>query len=369
MARLGRQDRASSSLRTFGPNCLSAHWLTTDPEQISEVAARRSIRFPPLFQCSERRRPGCATEHCRSYASASLSTLLYDDRIFSLAEKRFDFQSSSHGARRRRLPHPSRQDPRSWAAPARRVGMRARPTSFIGEVHQAIRARAATRTGWRGPGRAAAGSTREAGAVAAALTPRTERVEPGRDGVRTRARRVVVKARVVKLNPQRGAARGRQFVSAKAVDAHLRYLERDGVTRDGEKGRAYSAERDWRTAGPSSSADARTATSSASSSRPRMPAEMADLRELHPRSDEADGSDLGTKLDWIAVDHHNTGHPAHPHHRPGRPRRRQDPQHRRRLYRPWRSRSGPANRHPGTGPPERDRARPKARATRWTPSA
>jgi hypothetical protein len=47
---------------------------------------------------------------------------------------------------------------------------------------------------------------------------------------------VAVKARVVKLNPQRGAARGRQFVSAKAVDARLRYLERDGVTRDGEKG-------------------------------------------------------------------------------------------------------------------------------------
>src|SRR5207245_7887341 len=63
-------------------------------------------------------------------------------------------------------------------------------------------------------------------------------------GRRTRARRVAVKARVVKLNPQRGAARGCQFVSAKAVDAHLRYLERDGVTRDGEKGQAYSGERD-----------------------------------------------------------------------------------------------------------------------------
>ena len=45
-------------------------------------------------------------------------------------------------------------------------------------------------------------------------------------------------------DPQRGAARGRLFVSAKAVDAHLRYLERDGVTKDGEKGQVYSAERD-----------------------------------------------------------------------------------------------------------------------------
>ena len=49
---------------------------------------------------------------------------------------------------------------------------------------------------------------------------------------------------MVKLNPQRGAARGRQFVSAKAVDVHLRYLERDGVTKDGAKGQVYSAEHD-----------------------------------------------------------------------------------------------------------------------------
>ena len=38
-------------------------------------------------------------------------------------------------------------------------------------------------------------------------------------GVRTRTHRVAVKARIVKLNPQRGAVRGRQFVSGKAVDA------------------------------------------------------------------------------------------------------------------------------------------------------
>jgi len=53
---------------------------------------------------------------------------------------------------------------------------------------------------------------------------------------RFRARRVVVKARVVKLNPQRGA-RGPKIrgTASKAVDAHLRYLERYGVTRDGER--------------------------------------------------------------------------------------------------------------------------------------
>jgi type IV secretory pathway VirD2 relaxase len=53
-------------------------------------------------------------------------------------------------------------------------------------------------------------------------------------GVRFRSRRVVVKARVVKL---RGGA-------SRAADAHLRYLQRDGVTRDGDPGRVYSAIQD-----------------------------------------------------------------------------------------------------------------------------
>jgi type IV secretory pathway VirD2 relaxase len=81
---------------------------------------------------------------------------------------------------------------------------------------------------------------------------------------------VAVKARVVKLNPQRGAARGRQFVSAKAVEAHLRYLERDGVTKDGAKGQVYSAERDVEDGRAFLERAATIAISSASSSRPRM---------------------------------------------------------------------------------------------------
>ena len=52
--------------------------------------------------------------------------------------------------------------------------------------------------------------------------------------MRFRARRVVVKARVVKL---RGAG-------SKAALAHLRDLQRDGATLDGERGRLYSAFQD-----------------------------------------------------------------------------------------------------------------------------
>ena len=124
-----------------------------------------------------------------------------------------------------------------------------------------------------------------------------------------RARRVAVKARIVKLNPQRGAARGRQFVSAKAVDAHLRYLERDGVTRDGEKGQVYSAERDLE--------DGRSFVERGREDRhqfrfivsPEDGEELPDLRETTRDLMQQMEADLGTKLDWIAVDHHNTGHP------------------------------------------------------------
>ena len=127
--------------------------------------------------------------------------------------------------------------------------------------------------------------------------------------MRTPARRVAVKARVVKLNPQRGAARGRQFVSARAVDAHLRYLERDGVTKDGAKGQVYSAERDVE--------DVRAFLERGRDDRHQFRfivsaeegVELSDLRTTTRDLMQQMEADLGTKLDWIAVDHANTGHP------------------------------------------------------------
>src|SRR5246500_2882211 len=62
---------------------------------------------------------------------------------------------------------------------------------------------------------------------------------------RFRSRRVAVKARIIKLNPQglkhKPRATERAKAASKSVDAHLRYLERDGVDRDGHRGKAYSA--------------------------------------------------------------------------------------------------------------------------------
>lgn len=196
-------------------------------------------------------------------------------------------------------------------ARARRIGgMRRRPASFLGEVHQAIRRAGSNpdRLGRTGNG---SGRFNARGRGAATALTLKDRSAWSRDasGARTRARRVAVKARVVKLNPQRGAARGRQFVNANAVDAHLRYLERDGVTKDGEKGQVYSAEHDVE--------DGRAFLARGRDDRHQFRfivsaedgTELADQRETARDLMKQMEADLRTKLDWIAVDHHNTGHP------------------------------------------------------------
>ena len=128
-------------------------------------------------------------------------------------------------------------------------------------------------------------------------------------GIRTRSRRVAVKARVVRLNPQYGAVRGRQFVSAKAVDAHLRYLQRDGVTKDGERGQVYSTSRDVEDGGAfvergrEDRHQFRFIVSAEEGV--ELPDHRATIRDLMKKME----ADLDTRLDWIAVDHHNTGHP------------------------------------------------------------
>jgi len=128
---------------------------------------------------------------------------------------------------------------------------------------------------------------------------------------RFRARRVVVKARVVRLNPQGKGSRGPKMrgTMSRAVDAHLRYLERDGVTHDGERGKAYSAFEN--------EADGKAFVERGREDRhqfrfivaPEDAAEMGDLRGFTRDLMRQMELDLATRLDWIAVGHHNTGHP------------------------------------------------------------
>jgi len=193
---------------------------------------------------------------------------------------------------------------------ARRAGgVRGRPTSFTGQIQQAIRRAGGdpSRLNGTGKGSGRFNARGRGAAVAAALKNRSAWSRDG--GTRTRSRRVAVKVRVVKLNPQRGGARGRQFVSAKAVDAHLRYLQRDGVTKDRERGRVYSASRDVED-GPAfverGRADRHQFRFIVSA---EDGVELSDLRATTRDLMKQMEADLGTRLDWIAVDHHNTGHP------------------------------------------------------------
>ncbi|MGY8685134.1 DUF3363 domain-containing protein [Bradyrhizobium sp. UFLA05-153] len=115
----------------------------------------------------------------------------------------------------------------------------------------------------------------------------------------------------MRLNPQGRGARAPKMrgTMSRAVDAHLRYLERDGVTRDGERGKAYSAFEN--------EADGKTFVERGRDDRhqfrfivaPEDSAEMADLRGFTRDLMRQMELDLATRLDWIAVDHHNTGHP------------------------------------------------------------
>lgn len=114
-----------------------------------------------------------------------------------------------------------------------------------------------------------------------------------------RRRRVVVKVRLVKLG-------GNGFEGAKA---HLRYVERDGTTREGGRGQLYGAEADAvdRSAWLEQARDDRHQFRIIVSAEDG--AEYESLKPLTRRLMARVEEDLGTRLDWVAVDHYNTGHP------------------------------------------------------------
>lgn len=112
------------------------------------------------------------------------------------------------------------------------------------------------------------------------------------------ARRVIVKSRSIRAAGKNGRAA-----------AHLRYIQRDGTSRDGERGQLYSANEDR--------ADGNAFLDRGADDRhqfrvivsPEDSADLGDLtgftRDLMSQTEK----DLGTKLDWVAVNHFNTGHP------------------------------------------------------------
>lgn len=134
----------------------------------------------------------------------------------------------------------------------------------------------------------------------------TQRLGRGRRAVavarfRANGRRVVVKARVVRH-------KGMRFRAA-PLAKHIAYLERDGVTRDGRDASLFDAQGD--------AADRGAFAARGDGDRhhfrfivsPEDAGAMDDLRGFTRDLMKDMSRDLGTGLDWVAIDHWNTDNP------------------------------------------------------------
>jgi type IV secretory pathway VirD2 relaxase len=164
-----------------------------------------------------------------------------------------------------------------------------RPQTFVGEVMRAVKKAGHVGNRFRssqGRSRSRFGRGRRA-AVSIRL--------------RSNARRVVMKARVVRHQ-------GARFRSA-PLPKHIAYLKREGVTRDGEDARMFDASSD--------AADERGFAERCQDDRhhfrfivsPEDGAELGDLKTFTRELMLDVERDLGTNLDWVAVDHWNTDNP------------------------------------------------------------
>jgi type IV secretory pathway VirD2 relaxase len=114
----------------------------------------------------------------------------------------------------------------------------------------------------------------------------------------SRTRLATVKTRIVRHSARRAT-----------LGAHLSYLRREGVTRDGEKARLFGPGTD--------DADVKGFTERCEDDRhhfrfivsPEDAAEMSDLKGFARDLMSQVEKDLGTKLDWVGVDHWNTDNP------------------------------------------------------------
>lgn len=114
-----------------------------------------------------------------------------------------------------------------------------------------------------------------------------------------RMRRVIVKIHIARAGkPGPGLYR-----------AHVGYLQRDGVDRDGEGGVLYDRDKndvdphEFLARGEKDPHQFRIIVS------PEDGARMGDLKKTTRSLMDQMEKDIGRRLDWVAVDHHNTGHP------------------------------------------------------------
>jgi type IV secretory pathway VirD2 relaxase len=168
-----------------------------------------------------------------------------------------------------------------------------RAQRFVSQVLKQVSKAGATSSRARnesGGGSARPASTFGRGRVAAGMAGHT---------LAPTARRVVIKSRYVVLKK----------AGAKAVSTHLRYIERDGVTRDGQRGQAYGLDTD--------TADLKAFAERGRDDRHQFrfivsvedAEQMADLRGYTRAFMRRMATDLETRLDWVAVDHWDTDNP------------------------------------------------------------
>lgn len=171
------------------------------------------------------------------------------------------------------------------AAPKSRAGPR--PERFVSQVLTEV-SKAGAQASGRRAGRPA--STFGRGRVAAGMAG---------NRLDAHARRVVIKARFVVLRK----------VGANSVSTHLRYIERDGVTRDGQRGQAYGPEtdiadlKDFEERGKGDRHQFRFIVSAEDA------VDLEDLRGFTRQLMHRMAVDLEMPLDWVAVDHWDTDNP------------------------------------------------------------
>ena len=165
-----------------------------------------------------------------------------------------------------------------------------RQKSFVGEVMRAAKKAGHTGRNFARSSGGKSGSTFGRGRRAALSI-----------SSRSSSRRVVIMARVVRH-------RGTKFRSAPLI-RHVAYLKRDGVTLDGEDARMFNATAD--------DADAKAFAARCEEDRhhfrftvsPEDAAQMTDLRAFTRELVADVERDVGTRLDWIGVEHWNTDNP------------------------------------------------------------
>lgn len=163
----------------------------------------------------------------------------------------------------------------------------AKPKSLVAQVRTLQNK--AGRVGYAARGRR--GTGRNARGLSAALSMRSGQGQ----------RRVLVKARVVRHV-------GTRF-SAAPLSRHLTYLKRDGVARDGKDAELFGSEDE--------AIDGKDFAERCGDDRhhfrfivsPENAGEMADVRAFTRELISDMEKDLGTRLDWVAVDHWNTDNP------------------------------------------------------------